>query len=178
MTRKERKKKADAVRAKMPVGRPRLFNSPEDLEKAIEAYFEACDSRLVTITVDGPNGQVDQTVRKPAPYSMADLCRMLGFLDRWGLREYSANYPEYSAAYKKARLRIEGQRERFLYEPPKGAQPACTIFDLKCNYDWRDKQEVAVDVTSGGKPLPSASDLLALIEQRRKESSTDESSQS
>ena len=111
------------------LGRPRIFNTPDQMQKKIDAYFAECDS--------------SQT-----PYTIADLCLFLGFAETQQLWGYQDRYEDFADTVKKARLRVEGQRERALMAPPKGSFPAGVIFALKNCHGWRDKSEVEQHVKS------------------------------
>lgn len=96
----------------MASGRPRIYETAEELETAIEAYF----SSHLKVTITG-------------------LALALGFCDRQSLYDYE-DRPEFSCIIKKARLRVECKYEEKLSES------ACTgaIFALK-NMGWKDKTE-------------------------------------
>ena len=96
----------------MPAGRPPIFETPEQLEKAIEAYFDA--KPKVTIT---------------------GLALHLGFCDRQSLYDYEEK-EQYSCIIKKARLRVECAYEENLAT----GTPTGSIFALK-NMGWKDKHE-------------------------------------
>ena len=111
----------------MTLGRPPLFKTPEDFERAADLYFESCK----------PSGEDDGEIP-----TVNGLCLALGCC-RDTLWEY-AKKPEFSDAVKRARTRLEMAWEKRL------AGTACTgaIFWLK-NQGWSDKSEQVVtgDVT-------------------------------
>ena len=111
-----------------PVGRPLAFKTPEELEIKIEQYFLDCkeDKR---------------------PYTMGGLAVALG-VDRKTIINYS-NKDEYFHTIKKAREIVESYAEEQLYR--NGGQVAGIIFNLKNNFDWKDKTEQ--DVTTKGEPV-------------------------
>lgn len=109
----------------MPAGRPLKFKTVEDLEKAIDKYFNETDIKEWTIT--GLALALDTS------------------------RETLCDYEEkdgYSDTIKKAKLMVENSYELDL----KKYGRAGTIFALK-NFDWKDKSEV--DHTTKGKELPT-----------------------
>lgn len=112
-------------------GRPPIFETPQQLEKAIEAYFDA--KPKVTIT---------------------GLALYLGFCDRQSLYDYEARQ-EYSCIIKKARLRVECAYEENLA----GNSPTGSIFALK-NMGWKDKteQEISGSLNTSGVDLSKISD--------------------
>ena len=134
---------------KRKVGRPRLFSSPEQMQVKIDAYFAECDARIIPMQVEGKDGGiVEMSVNKPAPYTVAGLNLYLGFDDRNGMSQYAARFPEYESTCKKARARVENQREGYLAELPKGGNVAGIIFALKNGHGWRDKSEVEQTIKS------------------------------
>lgn len=120
--------------AKRSVGRPLLFESPEALQEAVDAYFKKCDSRKVNvITKDG--GVVKVT--KQQPYTISGLALALNTS-----RETLMNYedrPEFFDTIKAAKDKCLAWVEDQLFEGT-GA-PAGVIFNLKNNYGWVDKTE-------------------------------------
>ena len=94
-------------------GRPPKFESPEDLEEAVNNYFENEDALSVT-----------------------GLALSLGFDSRQSLYDY-AEKDEFSYIIKRAKLVIENNYENCLLN----ASPTGAIFALK-NMGWKDKQEL------------------------------------
>lgn len=118
----------------MPAGRPLAFESVQELEEAIERYFAE----------DAYIGEGENRMYAP---TMAGLALSCG-VDRKTITNYSQK-DEYFPAIKRARARIEAHLEARLY----GNAVTGVIFNLKNNFDWKDKQEVNQDITSGGKQL-------------------------
>jgi len=107
-----------------PVGRPPIWNNPDEFEKAVEMYFDF----------------------EPNP-KWSGLAYFLGFESRKSLWEYGKK-PEFSNSVKKALLRIEQHYEDNLLT--KNATGA--IFALK-NFDWTDKQSID-HTTAGERITP------------------------
>jgi hypothetical protein len=101
-------------------GRPRLYDSPESMQKKIDEYFEHEDEA-------------------GDPYTVPGLAYFLGFCDRGAVLEYE-KYEGFSPTIKKARLRIEQQRNKTLLKGE--GNVAGQIFDLKNNFGWTDKTVV------------------------------------
>lgn len=101
------------------VGRPRAFESVEEIEGKINAYFNYCEE-------------------KEKPYTMSGLAYYLE-VSRQTLVNYS-NKDEYFDTIKKARDRVQMQLEENALSNK--ANPTFTIFNLKNNFDWKDKMEV------------------------------------
>lgn len=107
-------------------GRPRKWQTVEELQAGIDKYFEAQHGK---------------------PLTMAGLARALD-CDRHTLLNYSnenSDRPEFAsaefvAAIKRARRRVEEWVEEELF----GNRPVGPIFWLKNNAGWKDQQNVTV----------------------------------
>lgn len=98
----------------MPVGRPLKFQSVEELQKQIDAYF-------ATTSEDS--------------WTWTGLALSLD-TDRYTLTTYK-DREEFSLPIKKAMMKVENGYEKDLKKHGRTG----TIFALK-NFDWKDKQEV------------------------------------
>lgn len=96
----------------MAVGRPRIWENPDDLQEAVDKYFAE--------------------VKKP---TVTGLALFLGFADKTTLYEYR-DRPEFSYPIKASLTRIELYHEEGLSENNVTGR----IFALK-NMGWRDKTE-------------------------------------
>ncbi len=101
-------------------GQPPKIKSPKEMQKKMEAYFQQCDA-------------------DKKPYTVPGLALGLGLATRQSLLDYSDRDPGYLDAVKKAKLRIEAQRNSMMIEGKGNVIGA--IFDLKNNFGWKDKQE-------------------------------------
>ena len=101
----------------MKVGRPPKYESVEQLQEAIDRYFDQFRSDL--------GGHP----------TMSGLAYFLGFSDRQSLYDYKGR-EEFSCTIKRALLRIESLHEGNLFHPSASG----SIFWLK-NRDWKDKTE-------------------------------------
>lgn len=119
----------------MPGGRPRKFQTVEEMEEAIEAYFKKCDARTTPMSLKGV-GLID--VPHPEPYTVQGLSVHLD-LTTEGLMEYERR-EEFSGTVKKAKARVEANKVVNMLDG-KGFG-AGYIFDLKHNHGWKDKQEI------------------------------------
>lgn len=107
----------------MSGGRPLKYQSVEDMQKDIDEYFAECDE-------------------KQKPYTVSGLAYALGTN-----RQTLINYEEKSDFFdtiKKAKAKIERFNEELLYS--KDVSTTGVIFNLKNNYNWKDKQEIEADV--------------------------------
>lgn len=120
------------------MGRPPIFQTPEEFEKAADLYFETLGENDVP-TVNG-------------------LALALGFNSRQSLLNY-ADKPEFLDAVKRARTRMELAWEQRLAGP----NAAGTIFWLK-NQGWTDKTEQAITGANGGPLETVTSFRLAPLE--------------
>ena len=101
------------------VGRPRSFNSVEEVEQRINDYFNYCEEN-------------------EKPYTMSGLALYLD-IDRKTLVNYSKE-EEYFPTIKKARDRVQSQLEENALLGKGNA--VFTIFNLKNNFGWKDQVEV------------------------------------
>ena len=106
-----------------PPHRPRKYADPIEFEERVEAYFADCDRRG-----KAPN--------------IAGLAYFLGFQDRNEVAQY-AEYEGFSGTAKRARLRIENHRCENLVD--RATFTTGQIFDLKCNFGYREQPEVPAD---------------------------------
>ena len=107
-------------------GQPLLFKTKEDLQEKIDAYFNSC------YTV---NEEWVKECTRPLTISWLAL-------DLETSRQTLINYEQKEQFFdtiKKAKQRIESWTEEQLY---RNTQVTGVIFNLKNNYDWKDKQEI------------------------------------
>lgn len=121
------------------VGRPPKYKTPEEMQAAIDEYFEAHkpkpmlneDGKVLTTAKGSPIIELN-------PPTISGLALHLGFSNRTSLYEYEKE-SEFSDTIKTARSRCE----EFIESNGMSGNipPAVAIFSLK-NYGWTDKQEV------------------------------------
>lgn len=99
-------------------GRPPLYDTPEQMQEAIDAYFDKLDGMPPTVT---------------------GLVLYLGFDHRSSLDYYIQEKPQFSGTIKAAKSRIEEFLEQTLYRQ---ASVTGIIFNLKNNFGWKDEQKV------------------------------------
>lgn len=118
-------------------GRPRLYSTPEQLQKEIDKYFaEQVGVTTIGIAKDGtPITQIK------AP-TISGLNYFLGFCERTSLDEYAKD-PAFYLTVKRAKLRIHQFAEQQLFE---NGKPTGAIFWLK-NNGWRAEETVSQEVT-------------------------------
>jgi len=130
-------------------GRPRIFETVEAMQEAIDKYFEECKASLKEIYDKKKQELV--TVNEPTPWTVEGLALALGFCDLNTLLNYEKKegYEEFFSAVKKAKLKI--QQNKVINGLNGNYNPAVAIFDLKNNHGYRDKTET--DLTSGGDKI-------------------------
>ena len=104
-----------------PVGRPAKYNSPEEMQRLIDEYFNDCPDKI---------GET------PAP-TITGLALHLGFVNRASMYDYESK-PEYTNTIKLAKAKMERVYELILAY---GKSPTGAIFALK-NFGWTDKCEL------------------------------------
>ncbi len=121
----------------MPAGRPRVIESPEQLDQLADAYFARCEAREEPVTLTG-------------------LILSLGLSSRESFDEYGRR-PEFSDSVKRAKMYVEWEYEKKMHSP------ACTgaIFALK-NFGWRDKTEQEISGPNGGPVSVTRIELVPL----------------
>jgi hypothetical protein len=138
-------------------GRPLQYKTVEELQSAIDDYFDYCDNRIKQIhTKEGET----VAITHPAPYTMSGLARRLG-LSRQALSEYS-HREQFGDAIKAAREKVQEDIETRLMET---SNQSGAIFNLKNNFGWKDKTET--DITTGGDKLNAA--LVEFVDGKSKD---------
>lgn len=102
---------------KKKTGRPKKYTKKEEIESKIEEYFKNCDIHN-------------------KPYTVTGLGLALN-MSRQDLINYSKD-KEFFDTIKKAKLKIENYLEEHLVTD---SSVTGIIFNLKNNYNWKDKQE-------------------------------------
>ncbi len=127
-------------------GRPAKFDTPEEMQAAIDAYFKACDEhKSEYVNKDGKKIEL----HKPKPYTMTGLSIALGFESRQSLVDYKKR-GRFSDTIKKARQRVEEQVEEAMLAS--SGVVAGIIFNAKNNFGWVDKSEQKLTVNTE-KPM-------------------------
>jgi hypothetical protein len=119
----------------MPAGRPPKFKTASEMQKAIDVYFESCWG----LDRDGNKIQL-------RPYTVTGLANSIG-MERKTLLDYQER-DEFSSTIKEAKKKVAQYVEEYLFM---GKNQTGAIFNLKNNFDWKDKTET--DLTSNGETL-------------------------
>jgi len=109
----------------MPAGRPPMYDTPEQMQEVIDAYFERCKTEKLFPTMSG-------------------LAYELRFTTQ-ALRDYEKK-DEFLCTVKRAKQFVEMAWEQALLSG-KGSGP---IFWLKNNAGWKDKTEQERSGPEGG----------------------------
>ena len=122
---------------KNKVGRPLKYKTNEELKTKIDDYFNYCDNEIRTFTDNKGNEHI---IYKP--YTVSGLCLFLE-TNRETLNEY-ANREGFADTIKGAKTKIENFVEE--HSLTGELNPVVSIFNLKNNFNLKDKTEV--DVTN------------------------------
>ena len=138
-------------------GRPRKWTSVAEMQKAIDAYFAACDAHMSPF-VTKIGTVVD--VSDPTPYTMTGLAETIG-ISRKRLKDYEGRDDDYGEEFRptiaRAREMVERDSEERL-QRGKGSDRGI-MFSLKNNYGWRDTQEIehrggiGIEISDRGRSL-------------------------
>jgi len=133
----------------MTLGRPPMYESPEEMQATIDLYFLACrvhrtDNTELLIKLDEDQLLIVNDIEDVVP-SISGLAYTLGFSTE-AFRCYEKK-DDFLATVKRAKQRVEMSLEQRLA----GQAVTGSIFSLKNNFGWKDKVET--DITSGGKPI-------------------------
>ena len=128
-------------------GRPPVFNTVEEMQEKIDAYFEECEGHPLTdkegnVLTDKHNNPIIVGVR---PLTITGLALALGFNSRQSLLNYEGK-EEFLDTIKKAKARVEQYAEERLFDKD-GSNGA--KFSLSNNFKgWTEKQQIQADVNS------------------------------
>ena len=123
------------------IGRPKKYNSPKDMQKAIDAYFDWLDEY---------NAVMFQLKRKQIPPTIADLIDSLGFSSRSSWYQYRAKSTGFMHVIDAAKNRIAGYMERIVTD-----NTSIAHFWLRRNVpeDWSEPNDDDEDT-----PVPNSGD--------------------
>lgn len=127
----------------MAGGAPRKWKSVSAMQKAIDAYFKACEGEPFI----GDDGCAVRDkygmpiIINAKPPTITGLALALGFTGRQALLDYQAR-PEFADTVTRAKSRCEEYAESRLYDKD-GANGA--KFSLGCNFGWNSENEKSGD---------------------------------
>ncbi len=127
---------------KKTAGRPPIYESAAEMEKAIQKYFKSCEGEYIKdskgrLVTDKHGQPVKRGVR---PLTITGLAYALGFTSRQALLNYQGK-PEFVDTITRAKLYIEQYTEERLFDAgSNGAR-----FSLTNNFSgWAEKREETV----------------------------------
>ena len=113
-------------------GRAKKWQTPEELQKDIDAYFQECDNNVISVKDGKPITE---------PYTIEGLAIALDCTyQTLNNYEKAKGYEPFFSTIKKAKLRV--QKQKVVNGLVGLSNPTITIFDLKNNHGYKDKQEV------------------------------------
>lgn len=115
------KSRRSGGKEKKPLGRPRMFSSPDEFNALVDSYIDLCKSSQEHITLTG-------------------LILSLGLASRESLDKY-LTYPEFVDSVKRAKMFIEHEYEKRLIT---SSSATGSIFALK-NFGWVDKMPTELE---------------------------------
>ncbi|WP_242993029.1 DNA-packaging protein [Blautia obeum] len=120
----------------MPMGKPPMYKTVDEIEEKIEKYFEDCKGHPLT---DSEGKQVFNKFSSPVfvdvhPPTITGLALALGFASRQALLNYQTK-PEFNDTITRAKARVEQYAEERLFDRDgsNGAQ-----FSLRNNFKGWD----------------------------------------
>lgn len=177
ISKKKKRKAVSKKKSTLEVWRPSKFGSPEEFEKYIKDYFDSITISVPRTKVqNNPDIEADDDFREPVLNNLWEqiidteyteipsilwLCEYLD-IHRSTLIEYEEK-KEFSNTIKKAKQRIEKYNAEQLYRKE---QVTGIIFNLKNNFDWKDKTESDTNIKGS---LTLADWLIAMTKTPQKE---------
>ena len=122
---------------KKKAGQPPKFKTVEELQTAIDEYFDYCDNRIQHVYSKARDEVIE--IINPAPYTIMGLARALK-ISRQCLLDYEKRegYEKFFDTVKAAKLKVGEDVETRSIE----GNAAGPIFNLKNNFGHKDKTEV------------------------------------
>lgn len=121
-------------------GRPRKFDTVEQMQAVIDEYFVYCDSKTKEVHTEKLG---DMIMPDPEPYTMSGLALALGFDSRQSLLNYESRKDDKGQDFldtiKRARMKVESDLDRRLNH--RDTFTPGLIFNLKNNFNYKDKTE-------------------------------------
>ena len=123
------------------MARPKIYDTPKKMQKAIDKYFEDCQGKPLkdekgNVLTSKNGNPILMGARAP---TVTGLALALGFNSRQALLNYQAR-PEFNDTITRAKTRCEEYAESRLYDRD-GARGA--EFSLKYNFKWEDPKTSA-----------------------------------
>ncbi len=131
----------DKEQERKKAGRPRKFETVEELQTAIDTYFESCFEEFTVALKDDEGKKTGERLIKKQvePFTITGLAIALD-TTRQGLLNYEGR-EEFYDTIKKAKVRCENYAEKSLF----GNNATGPIFNLINNYGWKNTQHIGGD---------------------------------
>jgi hypothetical protein len=129
------------------VGKKPMYNSCEEMQEKIDAYFEECKGRTLETLEGKPicDKYGIPIVVDARPLTVTGLALALGFTSRQALLNYQGK-KEFVDTITRAKSKIEQYAEERLFDKD-GANGA--KFSLANNFDgWKEKQQIEAEVNT------------------------------
>lgn len=119
----------------MKYGRPRKYETPEQMQEIIEEYFKECEETKEVPTITGLAFKLDMSRKSLLDYENSD--------SRGCLKNVDDDMKEsFSNTIKRAKAYIHSRYEQGLFDRGKAVG---AIFTLKNNFAWVDRVEQVVE---------------------------------
>ncbi len=139
-------------------GRPRMYQSPEEMQVVIDRYFKECEGEIVLDKNGNPmlDKHGSPIIIKEKPPTITGLALALGFTSRLALLNYQ-DRPDFFNTVTRAKARVEAYVESRLYDRD-GAMGA--KFSLSNNFKgWSERQNIEHTGVGGGPITYALSDV-------------------
>ena len=155
--------------AKKKIGRPKKFDSPEQMQKAIDSYFKKCDGAFEWVmTKDGP-----AKLPSPDPYTVEGLCAVLD-MDRATLLTYEKNesHSEFHNTVTRAKRKILADVATGSIKGRYNSNAA--MFNMRNNFGYEEKQihEVKQEDIFAGMTKDQIAEILSDDEWSREDTTS------
>lgn len=134
-------------------GRPAFFNTPEELQEAIESYFQIPTVGFLLVDGEKVKDKTGQYIVEYHPHTITHLAYHLGFESRQSFYDY-AKRKGFSYIIARARTRIESEREQDLCG---GRNVDGNKFYLSNMGGWRAEQETKQHINISAESASSFS---------------------
>lgn len=139
---KAQKNSATRKEAATLAGRPAMFQTPEELQAQIDAYFDTCKPTYLVVEGKIVKDKNGNPMIDPNPPTITGLAYDLGFESRQSFYDY-AKREKFSYIVARARARMEAYREKDLCA---GRNVDGNKFYLANMAGWRAEQEKKHDI--------------------------------
>lgn len=146
MAKKKTQSKAKRKEAATLAGRPAMFQTPDELQTQIDAYFDTCKPTYLVVEGKIVKDKNGNPMIDPNPPTITGLVDFLGFESRTSFYEYGKKQ-EFMHTVARARTRIEATREKDLCA---GRNVDGNKFYLANLAGWRAEQERKHDINVNG----------------------------